>query len=498
MATYSGSVVPTASPERYVTVAVKADGSLESWGKSDEPLFSVPTLTGVIGVATGDGFGVALKSDGTVNAWGTPAQANGQEVVPAGLSGVTHIDASITHVAAVKSDGTVVAWGGSDGAVVPGGLSDVASVAVGENVTVALKSDGTMVEFGFSNDPMPSGISGVYQVSMYLAHALYLKSDGTVGAWGANVFGETDVPAGLSDVVMVAAGNMFSLALKSDGTVVFWGRQSIYDGTSTVDLNPPSGLSNVVAIYAGRENMMAIKDDATVVMWGVNRDSETSPPSAFLFEPLIQDPIDLPEPLDAEISVTIPITFSGSAFQDWAAALPPYAVQEIYTLTVTGSADGVDDITIPISSWQATNQAAPRLTYVQAVIPAAGQYLSALEARSNGDLVIRQGYKFSDGSTKTEEVVRARFDTPRYDEGPSSLTMTVSGYKPGTVPQNGHRTLRGIRSISLSNGKYRVRCKTDLFLKPGMTVTARDKTFQVSYINYYVNGSDRFCEVSDE
>lgn len=198
------------------------------------------------------------------------------------------------------------------------------------------------------------------------------------------------------------------------------------------------------------------------------------------------------------VSSGIGLSFSGKGFQDWASIISPIQLQEIYTLTVTGGADSLDDIVIPISSWQATSRASPRQSYVQAVVPAARQYLEALEARVNGDLVISQGFKFDDGSVKTEEIVRARFDTSRYDEGAARFTVTLSGYSPGAELQTGYRMLQGVRSVSLTSGKYRVRCKADLFLRPGMIANTGGVSFPVSYINYYANGTDRFCEVSDE
>ena len=40
-------------------------------------------------------------------------------------------------------------------------------------------------------------------------------------------------------------------------------------------------------------------------------------------------------------------------------------------------------------------------------------------------------------------------------------------------------------------------CDIDLFLQPGMTVTALNESFQADYINYYVNDTDKFCEVGE-
>lgn len=102
----------------------------------------------------------------------------------------------------------------------------------------------------------------VIQVEAFRAHALVLKADGSVMAFGDNRFGQCDVPSGLRDVVAVAAGGDHSLALKSDGTVVGWGYD--IDGQSTI----PEGLTNVVGIAAGDVHSVAVRDDGAVITWG--------------------------------------------------------------------------------------------------------------------------------------------------------------------------------------------------------------------------------------
>ncbi len=64
-------------------------------------------LGGVVAVAGGSGYDLALKQDGTVLAWGTSAGPT----VPGGLRGVIAIAAGWNHSLALKQDGTVVAWG---------------------------------------------------------------------------------------------------------------------------------------------------------------------------------------------------------------------------------------------------------------------------------------------------------------------------------------------------------------------------------------------------
>src|SRR5439155_23431120 len=60
-------------------------------------------LSGVIAIAAGYGYTVALKSDGTVAAWGD--NSSGQTTVPAGLRGVTAIAAGEFHTVALVGPG---------------------------------------------------------------------------------------------------------------------------------------------------------------------------------------------------------------------------------------------------------------------------------------------------------------------------------------------------------------------------------------------------------
>jgi hypothetical protein len=85
----------------------------------------------------------------------------------------------------------------------------------------------------------------VTAIAAGLWHALALKADGSVIAWGTDKNGEAIVPGGLADVVAIAAGTDHSVALKSDGTVVTWGSNS--HGQRLV----PGGFTRVSAIAAG-------------------------------------------------------------------------------------------------------------------------------------------------------------------------------------------------------------------------------------------------------
>jgi alpha-tubulin suppressor-like RCC1 family protein len=160
----------------------------------------------------------------------------------------------------------------------------------------------------------PYTVSQSAYLSAGAEHALVLKADGTVVAWGRNTAGQTTVPSGLTDVVQVAAGYDFSAAVKANGRVVAWGSYTLddyitnlnqvtnaiaaaagnafiavlrADGTvtsfgmpwSTKTLTIPAGLSGVAAIAAGEDHVLALKADGTVVAWGKNTYGQTTVPA---------------------------------------------------------------------------------------------------------------------------------------------------------------------------------------------------------------------------
>jgi hypothetical protein len=243
------------------SLALKSDGTVVGWGSfSSDQTTILAGLSGVTAIAAGGSHSLALRSDGTVVGWG--ANAFGQATIPVGLSGVTAIVAGTEHSLALKSDGTVVGWGtNSHGqTAIPTGLSGVISIATGRWHNLALKSDGTVV--GWGNATPPAGLNGITAIAAGYFHSLALKSDGTVTAWGQNYYGGTTIPAGLSGVTAIAAGEGHSVALKSDGSIICWGGFDI--NGSPVPIENPTGLSGFSMIAQGgnARHVLALKTKA--------------------------------------------------------------------------------------------------------------------------------------------------------------------------------------------------------------------------------------------
>jgi alpha-tubulin suppressor-like RCC1 family protein len=134
-------------------------------------------------------------------------------------------------------------------------------------------------------------LSGVARVTVAEGHAVALKLDGTVWAWGENSGGQLGdgsstrrvVPvqaSGLTSVAQVAAGEAHSVALKGDGTVWTWGKNTegqLGDPVVVAQRATPGPvpmLSQVTAVAAGGRHTVALRMDGSVWTWGANAEGQ--------------------------------------------------------------------------------------------------------------------------------------------------------------------------------------------------------------------------------
>jgi hypothetical protein len=226
-----GSQLAVGARTAYV---LQNDGVVRSWGyngggalgdgttevRSTAAFVALP-VHDATDIAAGRETGYALRADGTVWTWGagtlTPVQ------VP-GLADVVDIAATWTATFAVKSDGSVWAWGANNAGqlgigtsgpsvatptAIPG-LTGVAEIADGgTNTTYARKTDGTVLAWGDNTlgqlgnghtgggsvnpEPVP-GLTDVTDLAPGSAHVLALRSDHTVWSWGDNSRGQLGLP----------------------------------------------------------------------------------------------------------------------------------------------------------------------------------------------------------------------------------------------------------------------------------------------------------------
>ena len=124
-------------------------------------------------------------------------------------------------------------------------------------------------------------------------HAVALKRDGSLWAWGANNYGQlgdgtktnraSPVRIGYDDDwTAVAGGGDYSLAVKKDGTLWLWGLFPSPVGYKVERTNlrwsSPAQIesgTNWVAVFCEEHFAMALKDDGSLWAWGQVPDAQT-------------------------------------------------------------------------------------------------------------------------------------------------------------------------------------------------------------------------------
>ena len=272
--------------------ALKADGSIVSWGNAygggNSAAVASNLSTGVAAVYTTESAFAALKADGSVVTWGVANQGGNSTSVASSLSsGVTAVYSNQKAFAALKADGSIVTWGdsneGGDSTAVASSLSSgVTAVYSNLNAFAALKADGSVITWGNAlgggnsaavASSLSSGVTAVYSNRDAFAA---LKTNGSVVTWGFSSWGgnSTAVASSLGSGVTAVYSSAFAFAaLKSDGSVVTWGDAN-YGGNSTAVAS--SLRSGVTAVYSNRYAFVALKADGSVVTWGYANDGGDS------------------------------------------------------------------------------------------------------------------------------------------------------------------------------------------------------------------------------
>ena len=271
------------------TVAIRNDGKLFTWGINNNGQLgdgttlnkSSPNQIGSSSwsaVSVGGGFTLAIKPDGTLWTWGYNGQGQlGQNDLVSRSSPTQVTVPSVTwskiaggglHSLAIDSSGLLYAWGfGLSGELAQGnttsyssptaiGTSNWSVVSAGQSFSMAIDSTGRLFAFGAGqfgrlglyntagivgdptvnrSSPVQIGTGLWSAVAAGITHAVGVRSDGTLWAWGNGTNGElgfgtaasrsspTQINVGVSGYSQVLAGDRISATLKTDGTLYAWG-----------------------------------------------------------------------------------------------------------------------------------------------------------------------------------------------------------------------------------------------------------------------------------
>ena len=281
---------------QYAFAALKANGSVVSWGDSasgGDSSAVAAFLDGSVRVtriySNAQAFS-ALRADGSVITWGKADAGGSSAAVASGISGVidvTDIAATKLAFAALRQDGSVLAWGdgryGGDISTIANALNGsvpVAKVYSNSLAFAALRTDGSVVtwgldSFGGNSTAVATSLNGTIDVSrVFSSQGAFaaLRTDGSVVTWGAAGSGGDSSSVstqlnGVLDVTAVSATQTAMAALRADGSVVTWGN-SIFGGDSSAVANSLNGALDVVSLSSTGGAFAALRTDGSVITWG--------------------------------------------------------------------------------------------------------------------------------------------------------------------------------------------------------------------------------------
>jgi hypothetical protein len=159
--------------------------------------------------------------------------------------------------------GVIVAWGGDLSnqflqSNVPSG-NDYVDVAVGTTHALALKEDGSIVAWGDNTVDqcnVPPG-NDYIAIAASDCHSLALKANGTIVGWGSPADGRLDIPAGT--FTNIASCGLYSVAISTDDSLELWPGGGITPG-------PPSG-NDFVDVDMEGSTLLALRSDLSLATW---------------------------------------------------------------------------------------------------------------------------------------------------------------------------------------------------------------------------------------
>ena len=165
-----------------------------------------------------------------------------------------------------------------------------------------------------------------------------------------------------------------------------------------------------------------------------------------------------------------------------------------YLFEISGSQDGLEKVTIPISSFQSRRRNG-KSTYLQVVIPGIDM-ADDIVARPNGLMSVIQSYEKDGEYLQKNTIIETDIERIDIYDGAKSKSIILTGYKQSTYAA---KTVMLTDSVyrSVVNGEIRHRFVDPcIYLNPGDTLIVGSDEITVSTMSYAISANIKSFEVA--
>ena len=201
-----------------------------------------------------------------------------------------------------------------------------------------------------------------------------------------------------------------------------------------------------------------------------------------------------------DVGCTNTIGFNDSSFGENAGNLIPDIPANLtyqFFITLTGANDSLDDLELTeIKTIQFRMKTDGEASYLGISLIYSEEKETAIEARSNGTLVLEMASVYEGVELLREELMEVDLSDTRYDLGGTSRSITINGYGVLTYDHDVSYLLHATQKKINQDGRINYRFpRPDFYLRPGWNAVYNMEKFTVDEVAFYVGENEFHMDV---
>lgn len=251
-------------------VAVREDGTAVVWGEEEYPESAQRNLTSIKEVYVSNEAFVAVKTNGRVVSVGPVSDYDIPPDKAPLLVDVERVYTNHKAIAALTKNGSVITWGCCSNNHFSTCKIQASNGKWNGIYDTREKCELSVYGAYMTEEEQVAVSSGVYTISSTVSAFAAVKLDGSVFAWGNDMYGG-DVPSNiaeyLSNVNTVFATFAAFAALREDSSLIVWGFGIMGGQVPDLMLGSSPFLTNIVAVESSMNGFSAMTKDGRILAW---------------------------------------------------------------------------------------------------------------------------------------------------------------------------------------------------------------------------------------